>query len=420
MLDINFIRHNPEKVAEAAKNKRIEVDVDKILTLDKLCRELNTKSDALRAKRNEFTKEIQAAAGGKKEELRLSVQEIKKELTAIEDKMAEVKTELDGLLLTVPSVPDSDVPVGKTEDDNVELRKVGILRKFDFKPKDHLELCQDLDLLDTAGAVKVAGSRSYMLKNDGMLLQMAVTRYVVDFLVARGYMPVDASVLVRPSAMQGTGYFPIGKDQAYYIGEDDLFLAGTSEVSLVGRYTDEIMPAAKLPVKMVGLSTCFRREAGAAGRDTRGLYRVHQFQKVEQVIICKKDDADVYFAELLKNAEDILTSLGLPYRVALACTGEIGLGQTKKCEVETWMPSREGYCETHSCSKLGDFQARRLNIRYKDEGGVCFAHTLNNTAIASPRILIPILETYQNKDGSVSIPDVLVPYMGKKTIKAKG
>ena len=419
MLDINYIRHNPDKVVQAAKNKRIEVDADKILTLDRLCRELNTKSDTLRAKRNELTKEIQAAAGDKKEKIRLAVQEIKKELAAVEESMEGVKGELNALLLTVPSIPDDDVPVGKTEDDNVELRKVGTPRKFDFKPKDHLELCQSLELLDTAGAVKVAGSRSYMLKNDGMLLQMAVTRYVIDFLAARGYTPVDASVLARPLAMQGTGYFPIGKDQAYYIGEDDLFLAGTSEVSLVGRFADEILPAAKLPVKMAGLSTCFRREAGAAGRDTRGLYRVHQFQKAEQVIICKKEDADKYFAELLKNAEDILTELGLAYRVALACTGEIGLGQTKKCEVETWMPSRESYCETHSCSKLGDFQARRLNIRFKDEDGTHFAHTLNNTAIASPRILIPLLETYQNRDGSVAVPEVLVPYMGKRVIKCK-
>ena len=262
---------------------------------------------------------------------------------------------------------------------------------------------------------KVAGSRSYFLKNDAVILEMAVCRFVIDFLSSRGFMPMSVPQLVKEKAMQGTGYFPIGYDQAYAMPEDELFLAGTSEVSLVSYHQDETLQKSEFPIKYAGVSSCYRREAGTYGKDTRGLYRVHQFQKVEQVVFCEADHekSEHLHYELLENTELILQALELPYRVCLACTGEIGIGQIRKHEVETWMPSRNAYCETHSCSTLADFQTRRLGIRYRDgKGEMQYAFTLNNTGIASPRILIPLLENHQNEDGSITIPKALRAHMG--------
>jgi len=278
-----------------------------------------------------------------------------------------------------------------------------------------VELCEIHDMLDTQRGAKVAGSRSYYLKNDAVFLEMAVNRFVLDFLASCGFAPMSVPLLVKEKAMQGTGYFPIGYDQAYKLPEDDLYLVGTSEVSLVSYHEDEVLQLSQFPIKYSGISSCFRREAGTYGRDTRGLYRVHQFQKVEQVVFCEADDAkaEALHYELLGNAEAILQALELPYRVVLACTGEIGIGQTRKHDIEAWMPSRGAYCETHSCSTLNDFQTRRLGIRYRDaKGEMRYAFTLNCTGLASPRILIPLLENHQNADGSIAIPKVLQPYMG--------
>jgi len=269
-------------------------------------------------------------------------------------------------------------------------------------------------MLDVPRGVKVAGSRSYFLKNKAVFLEMALCRFVMDFLSTRGFTPMIVPQLVKEKAMQGTGYFPIGYDQAYSITEDELFLIGTSEVSLVSYHQDEIIPLSDLPLRYAGVSSCYRREAGTYGKDTKGLYRVHQFQKVEQVVFCEADyeKAEALHYEILGNTEAILQALELPYRVCLACTGEIGIGQIRKHEVETWMPSREAYCETHSCSTLGDFQARRSGIRYRDANGdMRYVFTLNNTGIATPRIFIPLLENHQNSDGSITIPKALRPYM---------
>src|SRR5205807_695509 len=262
---------------------------------------------------------------------------------------------------------------------------------------------------------KFAGSRSYALKGDGVLLEQAILRFALDTLVSDGLVPVSPPVLVRDSAMLGTGYFPLGYDEAYRIAGDDLFLTGTSEVGLASLHMEELLDQGDLPIRYAGISYCFRREAGASGKDTKGLYRVHQFMKVEQVVITENDIATSQKEHylLLRNSQNILQALGIPHRVALACTGETGLGQVRKHEVESWMPSRNGYWETHSCSTLHDFQARRLNIRYRDAAGKTrFVHTLNNTAIASPRILIPLIENFQCSDGSVTIPQVLRSYMG--------
>ncbi len=338
----------------------------------------------------------------------------------LEPKLAEIQKRYQDLMLRVPSVPRPEVPIGKGEEDNVEIRRVGEPRKFDFTPKDHLELMTNLGLVEFDGPRRFAGQRSYALVGDGALLELAALRLAVDTLIERGMKLVTPPVMVRERAMTGTGFFPLGREEAYAITADELFLVGTSEVPLVSMHCDDVIDEARLPLKYAGISPCFRREAGAHGKDTRGLYRVHQFMKVEQVVVCVPDEgvAEKIHYELLGNAEAILSKLEIPYRVAIACTGEIGLGQTRKHEIESWMPGRSAYSETHSCSTLGDFQSRRSNIRVRTpDGSLAYPFTLNNTAIASPRILIPLLENHQNADGSVNLPDALVPYMlGKKRL----
>lgn len=415
MLDINFIRKNSEVVKKATVDKLMDVDVDKLLELDTKIKKSNSLIEALRAERNSLSKQAPKLHGDDKNSVIERVKVIKEELTNMENSISKEKEEFDKLMLTVPSIPAPGVPVGKGEEDNVELRKWGEIPQFNFSPKDHIELAENLDLIDIQRAVKFAGSRSYFLKNEGTLLEMAICRFVMDKMVSKGFTAMSVPLMVREGAMQGTGYFPIGYDQAYKITEDELFLVGTSEVSLVSYHQNEILNNDELPKKYVGISTCFRREAGTYGKDTRGLYRVHQFQKVEQVVICRDDDSEAerLHYEILNNSESVLQDLELPHRVALACTGEIGIGQVRKHEIETWMPSRNAYCETHSCSTLNDFQSRRSNIKYRDKtGNLSYVYTLNNTGIASPRILIPLLETYQNEDGSVTIPKVLRSYMG--------
>jgi seryl-tRNA synthetase len=414
MLDISFIRQNPDIVKKAARDKLMAVDIDRLLGLDQSIRGDMAFSESLRAERNKLSKQTEKSGVAT-----VRVRAIKQELSEIEDKLRTARAEFDAIMLTVPSIPAPEVPVGAGEQDNVELRRVGDVRVFDFEPLDHVELCRRLDLLDIPRAVKFAGSRSYFLKNEAALLEMALCRFTLDFLCQRDFTPMIVPQMVKESAMRGTGYFPTGYDQAYKLTEDDLYLVGTSEVSLVSYHQDEVLDLSSLPVRLAGYSSCFRREAGTYGKDTRGLYRVHQFQKVEQVVLCDNDPlkAEALHHELLYNSEKLLQALGLPYRVGLACTGELGIGQIKKHEIETWMPSRGAYCETHSCSSFGEFQARRSNIRFRDlNGALRYCHTLNNTGIASPRILIPLLENNQNVDGSVNIPEALQPYMGGRTI----
>jgi len=314
----------------------------------------------------------------------------------------------------VPNVVLDEVPIGVTDADNKVLRIVGEPKKFDFEAKDHEELGVSLGILDKERAIKFAGARSYLLRGAGALLEMAVVRLAMDILVESGFELVLGPLMVNESAMEGTGFFPYGKEDTYHLTKDDKFLIGTSEVFLVSMNANEIIDESRLPIRICGMSPCFRREAGSAGKDTRGVYRVHQFTKVEQVVICKNDplESRTHHEFILGNAEKLLQRLEIPYRVALACTGEIGLGQVLKHEVESWMPSRDGYFETHSCSSLYEYQARRSQIRWRDgEGKVHFCYTLNNTMVASPRILIPLLENYQNADGSVTIPTALRPYM---------
>jgi len=418
MLDLKFIRENPDVVRKGAADKRIKIDLERLLSLDAEVRPLQGQLESLQADRNRISKQIGSAPPDQRDALKAEVAGIKSRMEALEGELTQKRSALDELLLLVPAPARADVPVGKDDTENVEVRKWGETPRFDFAPLDHATLGEKLGILDFARGVKLAGSRSYVLVGDGARLEQAVLRYTYDKLCARNYTPLSIPVLVKEEAMIGTGYFPTGREQAYYVEKDALALVGTAEVSLTSYLSGEIVEEESLPRRFMAVSSCFRREAGTYGKDTRGLYRVHQFQKIEQVIIANADTeaSERLHDELVHNAEDILKDFGLPYRVVYVCTGDLGQGQVRKHDIETWMPSRNAYSETHSCSTFHDFQARRLKLRYRSKGGeakICY--TLNNTAIATPRVLIPLLENFQEKDGRVRIPERLRPYMGGKT-----
>jgi len=410
MLDIKFIRDNLEVCKTAAKNKGREVDWDGLLALDDKRRELIGKAETLRAERNKT----------QGEEFREQGKQIKEDLKKIEEGLKSVEEQFGNLMLTVPNVPHESVPVGKDASGNKEIKTWGKVPKFDFPAKDHIALARSLDLIDFDRGAKVGGSRAYFLKNEAAQMEFAILFYTFQKLIKKGYTPLIAPSLVREFTLVGNGQFPWGREEVYHLPKDDMYLAGTAEVPVTAYFSDEVLMEADLPKKFVAFSPCFRREAGSYGKDTRGVYRLHQFNKVEQVIISTNDlnNSFTLHEELLANAEEILQDLELPYRVLLMCTGDMGEPQVKKYDIETWMPGRNGYGETMSNSVMGDFQARRLKIRYKTKDGkMAYCHTLNNTAIASPRILIAILENYQQKDGSIRVPDVLQPFVGKTEIK---
>ena len=419
MVDLRFIRENPDLIREGARKKRIEVDLDGLLAMDARGREIRTELDTLRAERNRGSELVSKLQGDEKQKAIVRMKEVANEIKNLEPEYRRLDDQITEALFHVPNPPREDVPEGETELDNVELRRWGTPPQFDFVPKDHVELGESLDLIDVTRGVKLAGSRSYILKNDGSLLHWAILRLAIDRMTTKGFTPMVVPVLVNEAPMVGTGYFPTGRDQAYHVEKDNAFLVGTAEVSLTSYRCEEILAESDLPLKSFGLSPCFRREAGTYGKDTRGLYRIHQFEKVEQVIVCanEEEESAKWHEAILRNAEEIVQAIEVPYRVVAVCTGDLGIGQVRKHDIESWMPSREAYGETHSCSTFHEFQARRLNLRYRDVGGkIRFAHTLNNTVIASPRILIPILENNQQKDGSVVIPEVLRPYLGGKAV----
>jgi seryl-tRNA synthetase len=418
MLDIKYIRENAELIGKGAVDKRIKFDIDALIALDTAIRPLQTDLETNQSERNALSKTIGKAAPEDRDALKAQVSEIKAKMETINEDLSVKKAEFNRLMLLVPQPAREDVPVGKDDMENDEIKKWGTVPEFDFKVKDHVDLCESNGMLDVKRGVKIAGSRSYVLVGDGARLEQAIMRFTYDFLLDRGFTPLSVPVLVTEECMEGTGYFPTGKDQAYFIEEDKLALVGTSEVPLTSFHSNEMLKAEELPKKYFALSSCFRREAGTYGKDTRGLYRVHQFTKIEQVIIGPNsvEASEKFHQELLGNAEAILQALELPYRVVYVCTGDLGQGQLRKHDIETWMPSREAYSETHSCSTFHEFQTRRLKIRYKDkDGNKNFCHSLNNTAIASPRVLIPLIENHQTKDGKIKIPAVLQPYMGGKT-----
>jgi seryl-tRNA synthetase len=430
MIDLKDLRENPDRYRRAAKLKRIEVDIDKLLELDGKRRQLDSQRQQLTAEKNAIGKRIgqlagkikkaspaeQAALAEEMKRLQARPTELKAQEQTLDVAVAELDPQINELLLRCAQPPDDEVPVGKDDTENVEIKRWGTVRQFDFKPKDHIALGAELGIIDADRGVKLAGSRSYFLLADGTLLHQAVLRLAQDMMIERGFTPMTVPVLVREPAMVGTGYFPLGREQSYVMSNEEppKFLVGTAEVSLTAYHMDETLEGKTLPRKYVAMSPCFRREAGTYGKDTAGLYRIHQFDKVEQVIVCRNDieESKRWHQHILENAEAVLQKLELPYRVVAVCTGDLGQGQVAKFDIETWMPSRNAYGETHSASRFYDFQARRLNLRYRDEEGKAkICHTLNNTVIASPRVLIPILELYQNADGSVTVPAALRPYM---------
>ncbi|RMG41866.1 MAG: serine--tRNA ligase [Candidatus Dadabacteria bacterium] len=416
MIDLRDLRERPDAYREACRKKGIKFDIDAFLTLDKNYRSLKSELEELRAKQNRFNKELRSLQGEEKEK---RLQEMKALAATLKHKSSdfkELETEWKNQQLFIPSIPLESVPEGKDDSENQELRKWGEIPGFDFKPRDHVELGELRDLIDIERGVKIAGTRNYFLKGDLVRLKHAVLQFACDLLHKKGYTLMDPPHIVKYEAMMGTSYFPGGEDQAYHLDErdPDMYLIGTSEVSVCSYHSKEILDAEKLPLRYAGISPCYRREAGTYGKDTHGLFRIHQFDKVEQVIICKadKDESARMHQELLSNAEELMQALNIPYRVVVNCTGDLGQGQVYKNDIEAWMPSRGKYSETHSCSTFYDFQARRLSMRYKDESGKSvYCHTLNNTCVATPRILIPIMELNQNADGSITVPEVLRPYM---------
>lgn len=416
MLSIDFIRQNKEKVVTAAKNKNREVDLDKIIELDDKRLTLIHRIQKLREERNKagHTKPDQKTIQRGKE--------IKEELKKLENELTNNNSELTRLQSLVPNVPLDEVPVGKDSSDNKELRKWGKIPKMDFQPKSHIDLGLSLDLMDLERGAKISGFRGYFLKNELATLHFALLFYVFSKLAQKGYTPIIAPAVIKGFTLFGSGQFPWGEQDVYKLNDEDAYLAGTAEQPVTAYHSGEILNEKDLPRRFVAFSPCFRKEAGAYGKDTKGLYRVHEFWKVEQVIIAKNDidEAKKLHEELQKNSEEILQDLGLPYRVLLMCTGDMGEPQIKKYDTETWMPSRNAYGETMSNSIMGDFQTRRLNIKYKTkEGKTHYTFSLNNTALASPRVLIALLENYQQKDGSVIIPKVLQPLAGLDKISPK-
>jgi seryl-tRNA synthetase len=417
MIDIKLIRENPERFKKAVKDKNIGiVDIDELLDIYE---ELNAAKKLLQdiaTSKNRIGKTIPNLSGPEKDFALEQLKLAKQQETDSQETIKNRQPLFDELMLLVPQPTDEDVPLGKDDTENVELRREGQVRQFDFKPKDHVQLGVDLGIIDIERGVKLAGTRSYFLKGNGARLHWAALQFAMDVMVARGYSPMSVPLLMKDEAMRGTGYYPGSEEQTYRMERDELNLAGTAEVPLTAYHSGELLREEDLPIKFVGMSTCFRREAGAAGKDTYGLYRIHQFDKVEQVVICKNsvEESNKYHEEILGNSEVVMRALEVPYRVVVVCTGDLGRGQAKKYDIEAWMPSRNNYCETHSASKFYEFQARRMNLRYKDSATKknLFCHTLNNTVIASPRVLIPILELYQNADGSITVPKVLQSYMG--------
>ena len=426
MLDLAFIRANPALVKDAATRKRVAIDIDHLLELDSRSQEIRRTVEQKRAQQNQLSKAIQAA-GPNREAREAAIADgrvVAAELKDLEPQLRDLDAKLHDLLLRVPNIPDASVPTGRDDSENVTVKLVGTPRTFDFAPQDHTSLMQRLGLLDVERGVRVAGSRSYVLKGDAVRLELALYQFVLDRLMRKGFTPLEVPALAREFAFVGSSQFPHGKEQVYALDHGDeaddpeLFLVGTAEVSITGMYSGEVLDEADLPMLYAGLSPCFRKEAGTYGKDTRGIMRVHQFTKIEQYIICKNDHEESvrWHEALLTNAEEIVQALELPYRVVLVCTGDLGDGQVKKYDIECWVPSESTYRETHSDSYFHDYQARRANIRYRDaEGKMRFVHTLNNTALASPRILIPLLENHQQADGSVHIPAALQPFMGGQT-----
>ena len=419
MLDRRFIRENPDAVKEAVRVKGIDLDVDELLRLDRTARELQRELDDALARRKSSSKEFARADEARRAELRVQHEELEQQLRKLRDELAETSEKLQALLLLTPMIPWPGAPVGPDESANVTIRTWGSAPSFEFEPLDHVELLETRGWAEFARARKVSGERAYALTGDMVLLERAMHAYALNFLADRDFTLISVPSLVREEPLIGNGQFPAHREETYAITADDLYLAGTAEVALVGLHTGEILDKKVLPIRYAGISPCFRREAGSAGRDVRGLLRVHQFEKVEQFVICEADDAesDRWHVELLTAAEQLLQGLGLHYEVVECATGDMGAGKYRMNDINTWFPSLGRFRETHSCSSLHDWQARRANLRYRDtDGTVRFTYTLNNTAIATPRLLAALVENYQTADHRVRVPEPLRPYLGGRDL----
>jgi seryl-tRNA synthetase len=415
VLSLSFIRENPEAVRSAAAAKNVQLDLDGLLALDSEVRALKTRIDEIRRRRNEISDAFKTADPAERPALGAQAKALGAETGQVEAALTEKQTELDALMLRLPGIPWEGAPVGPDESFNAVVRTEGEPRSFDFEPLDHVALVEKNDWADLSRITQVAGSRMYALKGRLALLEQALMFWAQQKLAGEGFTLMTVPALARPQAFVATGHFPGHEEEAYEMPKDGLFLAGTGEIALTSLHSGEILEADRLPILYAGYSPCFRREAGSAGRDVRGLLRVHQFYKLEQYVICRDDpeESERWHSRLLAIAEDLLQALEIPYQVVETSTGDMGLGKFRMNDIESWVPSLGKYRETHSCSTLHDWQARRANLRWRDEQRkVRFVHTLNNTALASPRILVPLLENHQTADGRVRLPEALRGLMG--------
>ena len=415
MLSMDSIKRHPDEVKRAIRDKGVKVDLEALLALEEQVRSGKTQVDELRATRNAISARFKDAAPEEKAALGARAKEAGARASAIEAEGAANEAALRAMMLKLPGIPWEGAPVGPDEDSNVVIRTEGQVRSFDFEPLDHVALIEKHDWAELSRIVQVSGSRMYCLKGRLALLETMLMGWALSQVSAAGFTPITVPSLAKRSAFVGTGHFPGHEEEAYAVPADDLFLAGTGEIALTSLHSGEILDGASLPITYAGLSPCFRREAGSAGRDVRGLLRVHQFLKVEAYVICENDEAvsAQWHAKLLGLAEHLLSELEIPYQVIETSTGDMGLGKYRMNDIESWVPTLGKYRETHSCSTLHEWQARRANLRYRDgEGKVRFVHTLNNTALASPRILVPLLENHQTADGRVRLPKALRAMMG--------
>lgn len=434
MLDIKFIRDNTSKIKKAAKDKNIKVDIDKLLAIDEKRRGLQNEIDNLRFERNELAKTI-----GKTKPTNQQIEkgkQLKEDIANLEDESTKTEVDFMELMVKVPTIPSLDTPIGKDDSENKDIYHWGEPRKFDFEPKSYIELAESLDLIDFKRGTKVAGYRGYYLKNEAVFLQMAFLMFAMEKLVKKGFTPMIPPTLIKDYALFGSGYFAGAKynsevDEIYKIANDEIeadgkknkedkFLVGTAEPSLLAYFSDEVLEEEKLPIKMFGFSQCYRSEIGSYGKDTKGIYRVHEFMKVEQICITKNDieESNKCHEEMLATSKELHEDLGLPYRILQICTGDMSAGKYRMFDIEAWIPSRNAYGETGSASNFLDWQARRLNVKYKDKNGDRqYVYMLNDTALASARTLIALIETYQQADGSIIIPKVLHKYLPKGITK---
>jgi len=421
MLDIKFIRQNPDKVKKACKDKQVKVDIDKLLIVDKQRVQALQALEDMRAKKNKASKDIVKTKDKKeKEKIILKMRELDRNNDKLDEKSKKLSDEFNDLMLQVPNPAFDDIPVGKDESENKTIKEVGKKTKFDFKIKDYLEISEKLDLIDVKRAAKVSGTRFGFLKNEVVLLELALVNFLFEELRKEKFSFVIPPVLIKPEMMKAMGYVERGGDEIYFIEKDNLYLIGTSEQIIGPMHQGEIFNEKDLPKKYAGFSPCFRREAGSYGKDTKGILRVHQFDKVEMFIFCRPEDSIKEHEYLLSLEEKFMQALKLPYRVVQMCTGDLGDPAASKYDIEAWIPSQNRYRETHSTSNCTDFQARRLNIRYKDKSNkMNFVHMLNGTALAIGRTMIAIIENYQQKDGSIKMPGVLQKYLSFKEIKSK-